>query len=814
MNKMDSAFLRRIWLPFSILGLLSAACSDGGTTSGTGGGTTSSTTTTGTGGGEAVCGDGFIQTGEECDNGVENADVAACTSKCKKATCGDSLVQLDVEDCDEGSKNSDTGACTTKCKSATCGDGFVQMGEECDDGAKNGNTAACTAKCKAATCGDGLVEASKEECDLGVKNADTGACTSTCQSAACGDGLVQMGVEECDLGLMNADTGACTTLCKNAACGDGFVQAGEDCDDGAQNGDTAACTSACKNASCGDGLVQMGVEQCDLGMMNSDTGLCTTACKNEVCGDGLVGPNEQCDLGPLNANGGACTLACKLSSCGDGFLQAGETCDLGMNNANTGACTLACQPAACGDGFIHAGVEQCDLGAANANDGACTVSCKNAVCGDGFVQTGIEECDLGGSNSNAGVCTLACKNAVCGDGFVGPGEFCDDGNQTNNDMCNTSCKQPASVLWSQDYNGLTGGNEITNGVTTDAAGSVYTIGTVPVPGRGLDIVVRRYEPDGTLGWSSVYNDVDNLDDEGFGIARAPGGVILTIGYETVPNAGKNIWVRAYTTEGGINWTRKIGGALGLDDIGYGIAANAAGEIFYTASVQIVPNQGKDIYVAKISGFDGSPIWSSQANGSGNTDDEGQGIAVDPNGFVVATGFVRTATSMDTWVRKLSDTGVVQWTKIYNGAGNSTDFGSSIATDPAGNIVVAGAETITNQGLNGWVRKYDSAGNPIWTQSFDGALHLDDVARGVAIDASGNILVGGTTTVAGATTDAWVRRYSSAGATVWTSFFNGIAGGNDGCRSVTFDSNSEIYVAGFEQVGGGEGQDGWLRRYAP
>ncbi len=816
---MDRAYLRRVSVPFAILGLLSAACGGEGTPTGTGGGgsTTSTTTTTGAGGAEAVCGDGFVQAGEDCDNGVENADTAACTSACKDASCGDSLIHADVEECDLGSMNTDTGACTTKCKSAACGDGFMQMGEECDDGAKNGDAAACTSQCKSATCGDSLVLVGVEECDLGVKNADTNVCTATCKNAVCGDSLVQTGVEECDLGDMNVDTGACTTKCKNAVCGDGFIQMGEECDDAAQNGDNAACTSQCKSATCGDGLVHTGVEECDLGAMNSDTGLCTLACKTEKCGDGLVGPNEQCDLGILNANDGVCTLACTSAACGDGFLQAGEICDLGAMNSNSGACTLQCQPAACGDGFVQANVEQCDLGAANADTGACTVACKSAACGDGLLHAGVEECDLAGMNSNAGVCTLACKNAICGDGLTGPGEFCDDGNQSNNDVCNTSCKQPSTTLWTQDYSGNVLGNETLNGVTTDAAGDVFTIGTVPVPGRDLDIVVRHYTPDGTLVWSSVYDGAFHGEDRGLGISRGPNGVILAIGYETQMNSAKDVWVRAYTTEGAINWTRKYGGGLNLDDIGYSAAANAAGEVFFAATAQVAGGQGKDIFISKVSGFNGTPVVSYTINGSGNLDDEGLGIAVDVNNDILVTGYTRTATSADVWVRKYKDNGnnfTILWTKTFNGAANSTDFGASITTDAAANVVVAGVETVANQGTNGWIRKYDPAGNILWTQTYDGPAHLDDSARGVAIDASGNILVGGIETMAGGMTDGWVRRYTSAGATVWTSPFNGPANGNDGVRGVSFNDNAEVYACGFYDVLDGEAQNGWVRRYAP
>ncbi len=84
----------------------------------------------------ASCGDGFVQSGvEECDLGMGmNVDTGACTVACKTAKCGDGLVLAGTEECDLGGMNLNTGACTLACKSAKCGDGFKQGTEACDDG--------------------------------------------------------------------------------------------------------------------------------------------------------------------------------------------------------------------------------------------------------------------------------------------------------------------------------------------------------------------------------------------------------------------------------------------------------------------------------------------------------------------------------------------------------------------------------------------------------------------------------------------------------------------------------------------------------
>jgi cysteine-rich repeat protein len=61
------------------------------------------------------CGNGFLEDGEECDNGVANSDVTpdACRTTCVNAYCGDGVVDF-VEECDDG--NNDNGdLCDATC---------------------------------------------------------------------------------------------------------------------------------------------------------------------------------------------------------------------------------------------------------------------------------------------------------------------------------------------------------------------------------------------------------------------------------------------------------------------------------------------------------------------------------------------------------------------------------------------------------------------------------------------------------------------------------------------------------------------------
>ncbi|MEZ4383511.1 MAG: DUF4215 domain-containing protein [Nannocystaceae bacterium] len=231
--------------------------------------------------GLGICGNGVPEAhlGEECDRGDENADDGECTLQCKVASCGDGLVQADVELCDDGGENRDEGPCTPLCAPPTCGDGILQTPELCDDGDANKPAAdglgGCSVQCvPLPVCGDGVVHSEFEECDDGNPDDDD-ECTSSCHLPTCGDGVQQPG-EECDDGN-DVDADTCTNACLYPRCGDGILwPEKEECEDG-NDDNHDDCLNICKKARCGDGVLHEGVEECDDGNLIDDDG-CNTEC--------------------------------------------------------------------------------------------------------------------------------------------------------------------------------------------------------------------------------------------------------------------------------------------------------------------------------------------------------------------------------------------------------------------------------------------------------------------------------------------------------------------------------------------------------
>ena len=81
-----------------------------------------------------------------------------------------------------------------------------------------------------------------------------------------------------------------------------------------------------------------------------------------------------------------------------------------------------CVSATCGDGLVREDLEEDAEGYEFCDDGnqsnndRCLDSCRVARCGDGFVREGVEGCD-DANEVEADACTNACALARCGDGI-------------------------------------------------------------------------------------------------------------------------------------------------------------------------------------------------------------------------------------------------------------------------------------------------------------------------------------------------------------------------------------------------------------
>ncbi|MDP2866783.1 MAG: carboxypeptidase-like regulatory domain-containing protein, partial [Elusimicrobiota bacterium] len=116
-----------------------------------------------------------------------------------------------------------------------------------------------------------------------------------------------------------------------------------------------------------------------------------------------------------------------------------------------------------------------------------------------------------------------------------------------------------------------------------------------------------------------------------------------------------------------------------------------------------------------------------------------------------TGSFMNGANTDMYLAKLdsnwnSDAGWVSSlngaTVAYNSANMNMDEGRGVALDGLGGVYVSGIEYRydLNQGKNIFIRKYNTAGDLLWSQALNSAGNNEDTAGGIAADTAGNVFV--------------------------------------------------------------------------
>jgi uncharacterized delta-60 repeat protein len=197
----------------------------------------------------------------------------------------------------------------------------------------------------------------------------------------------------------------------------------------------------------------------------------------------------------------------------------------------------------------------------------------------------------------------------------------------------------------------------------------------------------------------------------------------------------------------------------------------------------------------------SQQWAKRYNSTGTVNDYASALTYDAAGNVYVTG-----RGNNNYVTiKYSPTGDQLWLKSYTGPVNDSDIPSDIHVDAAGNVYVTGTGFGTGTGNDFATVKYDSDGNELWVQRFNGTNNDEDEAIGLSVDAAGNVYVAGSSSNAGNESDYTLVKYSSAGSQLWVRYYNGPGDGADYASGMEQDAAGNIYITG-KSRGGASGND--------
>ena len=333
-----------------------------------------------------------------------------------------------------------------------------------------------------------------------------------------------------------------------------------------------------------------------------------------------------------------------------------------------------------------------------------------------------------------------------------------------------------------------------------------------------------------------------------------GRYVIRAGFEAGFELGRYDFAKPLVIDPVLVYSSYLGGSL--TDLGFAIAADAAGSAYVTGATNSIDFpvasalQGKNdhvypslAFVTKISP-DGSTLLYSTYLGGGA---EGHAIAVDSagnayiagasvgGGFPVVNGYQHFCPSKSStypssaFVTKLNPAGnAVLFSTCLSGGSN--DSASGIAVDAGGNVYVTGStnspdfpttnaiqNTLAKNKNNvvgysdAFVAKLSSDGSTLLYSTYLGGS-FDDGGAGIAVDASGNAYVVGTTfstdfptlkalqpsslacqICVGGPYTAFVAKISPNGSLIFSTYLGGSS--QDAGTAIALDSSGNAYLTG-------------------
>jgi hypothetical protein len=300
------------------------------------------------------------------------------------------------------------------------------------------------------------------------------------------------------------------------------------------------------------------------------------------------------------------------------------------------------------------------------------------------------------------------------------------------------------------------------------------------------------------------------------------------------------FVAKYAADSSLVWVPRMGGDVqgsgGVTDVGRKIAIDGSGNVYVagsfkgsadfgstTLSTSATPGD-QDGFVVKLDAG-GTIQWANRWGiaGSGNgADDTGNGVGVDSSGNVYAMGY-RLGSGGGFDILKFTANGSAVWSESIAAAPgfSSSDF----TADGSGNVFVAGNfqgtvdfdpsskthDVSAGPSVSGFVEKLNTNGKFQWVSPFVGqtvgSTSGYSGAYSVALDASGNVIVGGYyqntvdfdpgrgTTTLSPVGGGFIAKLNGSGGLVWARALESGTASGGSVNELAVDTAGNIYATG-------------------
>lgn len=322
--------------------------------------------------------------------------------------------------------------------------------------------------------------------------------------------------------------------------------------------------------------------------------------------------------------------------------------------------------------------------------------------------------------------------------------------------------------------------------------------------------------EGIEEWVARFDGPVSSADFGTSLALGPDGCVHVTGRcytgagsRSPLETGVDYVTIKYNEQGHELWMTRYWGPQAVDayDEPAAIAVDDEGSVYVTGASASGPGarygETWDIATVKYN-RDGEEQWVARYDGPAKDRDEAVAIVLDAARNVYVTGMSQGVGTQDDFVTiKYGPGGSEEWVARYDGPAGNSDWARGIAVDADGNVYVAGCSMSSTHHDCATV-KYDPDGNEVWVVRYTSEGENWDEANAMALDDSGNVFVtgnawGGNPGGGGTYRDYLTVKYDPSGDERWVSTYNGPGyGSHDSARDIAVDPAGRVVVTGMSE----------------
>ncbi len=380
-------------------------------------------------------------------------------------------------------------------------------------------------------------------------------------------------------------------------------------------------------------------------------------------------------------------------------------------------------------------------------------------------------------------------------GYVDRG---DTGQTNGRDVLTAKHDAAGNRIWSTTYNGAQSGYDEGMALAVDAAGNVYVAGRTEGTDTSLDLLLIKYNADGSFAWARTYQT--GITDVERDVAVATDGANVYVTGRSHNGSNLDIVTLRYDAAGNGEAARLYDGGSG-DDSPVGLGLGPAGEV-YVGGVSKGP-ANNDYVLLKYAPGSLTAVWQVR-NDSGSRD-EATAMAVDAaTNLVYLTGWSRAGGGARNFR-----------TLAFNGSDGSVAWGAATSYTEENHIPLAiavNAGVVAVAGKSGTQDAYDvltvsydaasgtpASGTPGWPQVYDDN-NANEIPVAVAVDGTGRVYVTGQRGVtADPGHDIFLIAYDASGVFLPDREAAYDAGGHEFVRDIALHTDGEglvgIHLAG-------------------